>query len=296
MGLGHRACALAAACLLAVSQAAAQQNSRRIFVSVQSINGAPITDLGAADFHLLENGVERPVTRAALATEPMRVVLVIDASTSIAGMLNDFRGALHAFVDALPAPHEIAFLSVGGQLRVRVPPTDDRAKLHSAISLFSSDGGAMVLVESLLEADKRFLRPAPEKWPVFVIVTTDGASRRSEPPVDEFNAMVSDLVARGGVAHAIVIRTTTGGGLTTEVARNIAGRTGGIYEQVAIANSLDDYLTKFAARLVADHASRANNYEVEYASSVAARLPPPPVEISVNRQGTRLRLSLNRPF
>src|SRR5262245_35740161 len=109
--------------MLLVSSPSAQRNARRLFASVTSANGAPVLDIAPADFRITENGAERPVTRAALATGPMRIILLIDASTPVASMLNDFRAALNAFVDALPPQHEVGFLSISGQLRVRLPPT-----------------------------------------------------------------------------------------------------------------------------------------------------------------------------
>lgn len=281
--------------LLVAFPVVAQKTVRRIFVSVQSVNGAPQLDLSTADFHVTEQGVERPVTRARLATTPMRVVLLVDASTSISGMLIDFRNALREFLDALPPEHEVAFVSVGGQLRVRVPPTTDRDKLQKAVAMFSSDGGANVFIDSLLEADRRFLWNVPERWPAFVIITTDIMAQRGEAPIDEFNDMTTDFRMRAGSAHAVVIRGTNAGGLNTEIARNLVGNTGGIFEQIAITNSLSDHLRNIAARLASDHQAMARNYEVEYASSVKG-LEPPPIEVRVSRESTRLRLSYHRPF
>ena len=93
---------------------------------MQSVNGAPVTDLAAADFRVREDGVERPIVRAGLATGPMRILLLVDASATIAPMLTDFRRALHEFAETLPEGHEVAFISVSGQLRVRAEPTADR--------------------------------------------------------------------------------------------------------------------------------------------------------------------------
>jgi hypothetical protein len=281
--------------LLATAPIAAQKNNRRVFVAALSANGAPILDLATSDFHVTENGADRPVTRAALATGPMRIVLLVDASTSMAPMLNDFRSALTTFVNAVPPEHEIAFITISGQLRVRVPPTTDREKLLKAIATLSSDGGANVFVDALLESDKRFLKSAPDKWPVFVIVTTDANFPKGEPPIDEYNAMSDDLIARGGSAHAVVIRGTQAGNVNTEVARNLTGNLGGIFEQVAITNSLSDYLRRIAGRLAIDHQAMATRYEVEYSSS--AKGPQvPAVEVSVSRPSVRLQLSSRRPF
>src|SRR4051794_39149734 len=205
MNLTRAAPAALVVCLLA-SVAAAQGNVRRIFVRVQSANGAPVTHLEAADFRVRENGAERPIVRAGLATGPMRILLLVDASATIAPMLTDFRRALHEFADTLPDGHEVAFISVSGQLRVRAEPTADRDVLQKAISVFASDGGANMLIDALFEADRRFLRPAPDRWPVIVLVTSDVVAQRRSVLFDQFDQFTSELVRRAGSAHAVVLR------------------------------------------------------------------------------------------
>jgi hypothetical protein len=286
------AAAIAIVCLGA-ALVRAQENTRRVFVRVQTVNGSPVTTLAAADFHVRENGVERPIVRAGLATGPMRILLLVDASSTIAPMLTDFRRALHEFADTLPEGHEVAFVSASGQLRVRAEPTADRETLHKAISLFASDGGANVMIDALFEADRRFLRTAAERWPVIVLVTTDSVAQRRNALFDQFDAFTSSLVMRAGTAHAVVIRGRNSTGLNLEIARTLTQNTGGIFEQVAISNSLHDHLRKIAERIGADHHAMANTYEVEWESRAQAM---PNIDVSVTRERSRLSVSLRRPF
>jgi Mg-chelatase subunit ChlD len=280
---------------LGAAVVSAQERMRRVFVRVQTVNGSPVTTLGAADFHVREDGVERPIARAGLASGPMRILLLVDASASMGPMLTDFRRALHEFADALPDGHEVAFISISGQLRVRVEPTADRDALQKAISLFASEGGANVLIDALFEADRRFLRTAPERWPVIVLVTTDSVAQRRNALFDQFDAFTSNLVRRAGSAHAVVIRGRNASGLNTEIARNLTQNTGGIFEQVAISNSLHDHLRKIAGRIAADHQAMANTYEVDW-DSEAKGDGTPNIEVSVARERSRLSVSLRRPF
>src|SRR5262245_7242672 len=117
------------------------QATKQIYARVEDRAHSPITDLTAGDFTVREDGVLREVSRAALATEPMRIVLDVDSSELIGTQINSFRAGLQAFLDALPAEHEIAFVSTGGQSRVRVPPTLDRARLKREAAGFFADGG-----------------------------------------------------------------------------------------------------------------------------------------------------------
>jgi hypothetical protein len=209
-------------------------------------------------------------------------------------MLTDFRRALHKFADTLPDGHEVAFISVSGQLRVRTEPTADRDALQQAISLFASDGGANVLIDALFEADRRFLRTAPDRWPVIVLVTTDSVAQRRNALFDQFDAFTRNLIERAGTAHSIVIRGRNATGLNTEIARSLAQNTGGIFEQVAISNSLHDHMRKIAERIAADHEAMANTYEVEWESGANADRPN--IDVSVARERSRLSISLHRPF
>jgi len=296
VNLPRPASAVALIGLVAVSFVSAQEGARRIFVRVQTVNGSPVTTLAAPDFRVRENGVDQPITRAALANGPMRILLLVDASTTIGPMLTDFRRALHEFADTLPDGHEVAFISVSGQLRVRVEPTADRDTLQKAISLFASDGGANVLIDALFEADRRFLRTAPDRWPVIVLVTTDSVGQRRNALFDQFDAFANDLVAtRAGTVHGVVIRGRSTSGLNTEIARSLTQMSGGIFEQIAISNSLHDHLRKIAERIAADHQAMANTYEVQWRSGATGD-GRPNIDISVARERSRLSVSLRRPF
>ena len=103
---------------------------------------APVLNLTAEDFQVTENGVKREVVRATLGNTPMRIVLMVDSSTPVGPMINNFRTALNAFADALPEIEEIVFISSGGQIRVRTQPGSDRDKLRAEIARFASEGGA----------------------------------------------------------------------------------------------------------------------------------------------------------
>ena len=178
---------------LVSTSVSAQRITRRIFVAATAA-GSPVLDLTAADFQIVENGTKREATRAALGKAPMRVVLLVDSSGAIPQMLNHFRAGLNAFFDALPPEHEVVFITTGGQTRIRVQPTTDRAALKTAAGRFAADGGANSFLDTLLESDKRFLRPVTQ-WPVFVILTTDNGDARVAPRITEYNQFLVSLPA-----------------------------------------------------------------------------------------------------
>ena len=71
----------------------------------------------------------------------MRIILMVDSSSTIIPMITDFRAGLVAFLDTLPGEPEIAVISTGSQMRVRVEPTTDRLRLRAAATGFASAAG-----------------------------------------------------------------------------------------------------------------------------------------------------------
>ena len=183
------------------------------------------------------------------AADPIRIVLLVDSSTSMSTMLTDFRAGLAAFIDAVPDDVEVALISTGGQLRIRAEPTSDRQILRAAAARFSSDGGANSLLDTLLESDRRFLKPAPNRRPIFVVLSTDPAGI-SEPPLYRYNDFVKDFVRRRGRAHAVMIRGNQMG-LASEILDNLTRNTDGLFTVMAVANSLPTRMKAIAEEIAA---------------------------------------------
>jgi hypothetical protein len=179
------------------------------------------------------------------------IVLLVDSSTATAAMINHFRTGLRAFLDDVPDGPEMAIISTGRQLRIRVAPTRDRAALAAAADSFSPDGGGNAFLNSLLEADRRFLRDA--RRPTFVILATDsGPTEGGEPRIDAYNRFAQDFQARGGRAHAIVIGGARAG-ITTQIAENLAVNTRGTFELIGLASAVPQLMKTLAARVVSDN-------------------------------------------
>src|SRR5215475_9511848 len=101
---------------------------RHVYVNVVDRAGTPVTDLQPADFEIVENGMKREILRAALATSPMRIVVLADTGDAAAPALTHLRAALVTLSENIAPEHELALVSTGRQVRVRVAPTTDRKK------------------------------------------------------------------------------------------------------------------------------------------------------------------------
>lgn len=195
---------------------------------------------------LLVSPAATTVTRAA---DPLRIVLLVDSSTNMSTMLNEFRAGLRSFVDNLPDDVELALISTGGQIRIRLAPTSDRAKMEEAVARFAPDGGSNSLLDTLLESDRRFLKPAANRRPLFVVLTTDQPPL-GEPPLYAYNAFVKDFVQRRGRAHGVVIHGTNSG-LISQVVENLTGNTDGLYQVMVVGNSLAERMKRVAEEVAA---------------------------------------------
>jgi hypothetical protein len=245
------------------------------------------------DFLVTENGVTREVTRVTPGETPMRIVLLVDSSTATQPMMTTFRNALNSFVDSLREEDEVTFISTGGQIRVRTQPSTDRAGLRASIGLFASEGGANAFLETLIEADQRFLKTAPAKWPVFVILTTDMTNSQREPDVARYNRFMNDFLSRGGSAHAVVMAGKAFGPVT-DLTMNLVQNTGGMYTSLVADSGLPERLSSIAQRLFEDHQQMVNRYEVEFSGD--GKLVQPTVKVEVKRDDVRLQMSPRRPF
>lgn len=305
-------------CALGVT---AQQITRRLFVAVQDLQGVPVLDLREFEFAVTENGAPAQIQRARLSRDPMRIVLIVDSSAATASALVDLRTGLQAFVNAIPEEHEIAFVTIGSQPRVRAQPNTDRQRLRQLIAEFAPDGGRTALLDGVREADQRFMQRLEDgRWPVFVIMTTDGPEGSGSTSNDQYVRLVQGMLLKGASVHAVVLqapdslrsdlaqiqprrnpaplqtfdstvpdRTPDAG----EIALNLTGNMRGSYESVMAASGLTDKLRALGQRIFEDHRLMSARYEIEYRGSANLAVG---ASVSVTRQGLQVASSPRRPF
>jgi hypothetical protein len=265
-------------------------HARHIFVSVTDAKGAPVEGLTSADFKVSEAGQPKDVTKAGPATDPMRIALILDTSDAASPALNHMRAGATAFIDALPPEDEVILITTGRQMRVRVQPSTDRKKLKDTAAGLFTDGAGTVLMDGLLEIDDRFYKKADDRWPVFVIFTSDGTEASTGSREKEFLKWAPLLGPRGITVHAFVLKTPKGSGMPEVVAENLTGNTGGRYDVMNTSTSLAEKMKALGEQLALDHRNLRNWYEVDIQtdSDVA------PIDVAVAREGVRLQISNSR--
>jgi hypothetical protein len=271
------------------SSSPAKGTAHQLFVSVVDQGGAPVTGLTVSDFEVREGGASRTVTRVGPAGGTMRIALLVGNGFLSGAAINDMRAGLQAFTEALPEQDEILFATIARQFRLRVPPTADRKKLKDSIGLlFLDTGSGTALIDSLLEADDRFLRKAPDRRPVFVIVTTDGPES-SGVRIEVLNQRIHELSQRAATEHAIVLsHPAEGKGNEPEICMSLTRSTGGHYEAIGTTSSLPDRLKALASLILDAHRQAGSQYQIEFLSEAKT---PQAIEIAVARSGVKVEVS-----
>ena len=164
-----------AATLVGVAATAAQSQTQtgRLYLEALDERGA-VEGLTPRDVAVFDGGTKREITRLVRAADPMRILLLVDNGRSAQPFIQEIRGGIVAFADAIPAEHELGLVTIGNTPVVRQEPSTDRTALkHIAKTL--TTGGTTVLVNAVYEMYDRFLRNAGDRWPVLAIVTSDGS-------------------------------------------------------------------------------------------------------------------------
>jgi hypothetical protein len=308
--------AVAALLLMVQASASAQKApTQTVYAHVTNSSGEPITDLAAANFLVSQGGEPANVLRASLGGDAVRVLMLVDTSEAMSNkLINPLRAGLQALIDGIPPEDEIVLVTMGRQLRVRVPPppdrkdakpATDRKKLKDTAGSFFSDGGGTVLLDSLVDANNWFLAKADDRAPVIVIITTDGPETSTSTREEEFSKLIQALVARDAVVHAIVLsdisraiagsstNTLTSAGTQSIVAMALTHDTGGHFETINAATALEDRLRVVSAEIRADWDAVSAWYQIDYTTSVAVSRKP--IDVEVRRPDVKVELSSGRP-
>jgi hypothetical protein len=161
---------------------------------------------------------------------------------------------LAACVNALPPNHELMLVTTGGQMNVRVQPTRDYLEIQEAIgeiNYMRSMGNA--LIGSVHEVYERYMRTAERRYPMIVIVSTDGRDMSQRISDKSVNEMLQGLTKTGVMVNAILL-TSTGTSLIRSVTLEMLKRTGGAYESATVATALPARIKAMAGTIAKQYA------------------------------------------
>ena len=103
-------------------------------VTVRDSSGRLINDLTRNDFRVFEDNALQPLSDLALRQVPVDVVLMVDASSSVANNLDDFRRAAQGFAARLEAEDRISLIKFDDRIELLQDWTKSRFQLQRALN------------------------------------------------------------------------------------------------------------------------------------------------------------------
>lgn len=289
-----RAAVAVAAFLVGVglAGAAAAQELGLVYAAVIDQTGQPVTDLAPEEFEVSEDGNAAQVVSADLGAEPMKIAVLIDNGRRISRgqAINPLRDGVAAFIENIPAEHEIALFTIGGQIMRRADFTTDRGDLlEEAAEIHVDNAGSVRFIDGIRETwDRRY--DGDEAWPIFVAVLTDAIEASAFMNEDRYMGWINDLRAAGVTVHAVLWQSRGAGsavGVATGHALNLTANTSGRYTQIAAATAFEDNLRQLATDMAAHWEQASVRYRVIYERPDPAGQS---VSVSVTRPGVDLQL------
>jgi hypothetical protein len=256
--------AAAAAWLLAPTLAArpgVRAESKSAFVTALDSTSNPIVDLTKDDWGVREDGQNRKVVDAKLATDPLTIVVLVDMTRWVQSSLKDMRTALTTFTHAIQAGQPSASIAIVGfstQSQTLVDLGKTAADVDKAIARVVSDQASQstVMLEAFMDAAKK-LSQAPSPRRAIVTLNLDGFDETSQvPPQNVANAVLATRASLWAVSfkNAESARVKGQGGQSRDqILTNVSSQSGGIRVTVSTSTALEVQLQKIAQVLLAQY-------------------------------------------
>jgi hypothetical protein len=271
---------------------AAQAAQKAMYVSVVNDAGAPVMDLGAADFIIREDNVAREVLRVEPASDPMQIAVLVDNSTAARDNISHMRQALPSFVAALtdgPAgqKNEVSIVAIGERPTVLADYSTNRAALQKGIDRIWAlrDTGAYLL-DGIPEVCQGFKKREAGR-PVIVALTTEGPEFSNR----QHDQVIEPLKATGAALNVIVIGRPSSS-LSSEARERAMvldegpRLTGGAHMDLLAVEGLAVKLKQLADQLT-------HQYKVTYARPQTL-IPPERFAVATSKPGLTARGTLVR--
>ena len=260
-----------------------QALERSLYVSMLDQAGAPVPNLGPADFIVREDNVSREVLRVVPASDPMQIAVMVDTSVAAAGFIPDVRRALPAFIEQLGVPtasgrrNEVALITLGSRPQILADYSLEPAPLVKATDRLWAETivGGYYLLNGIMETSQGFKKREAAR-PVIVAIVSEGPELSSRHP----EQVLKPMREVGAAFHAISI-----GLPVTSIENDYRFRdqvlddgpraTGGTRSQLLVGNAISGKLTQLAAVLT-------KTYKVTYAHPDSL-IPPDRVTVAARR-------------
>jgi hypothetical protein len=279
---------VAGLCLVASGRISGQgsrgSHERSLYVTVVDGDGAPVSDLGPADFVVKEDNLTREILRVTPATDPMQVAVLVDTSQAARDAIAHIRQALPPFAAELTSANvngkksEVAIIGIGERPTILSEYSTDPRQVQKGIDrIWSLTQSGMYLLDGIIEVSQG-LKKREAARPVLVAITTSGPEFSNR----HHDQVIAPVKSIGAALHVLAL-----GQPDTSLSQESRERalvfdlgtreTGGAYEQVLAPLGLPNRMKTLAAQLT-------HQYKVTY-SRPESLIPPEKVTVATAKSG-----------
>ncbi len=178
-------------------------------VTVRDANGSLVSNLTRNDFRVFEDNTLQPLSDLALRQVPVDVILMVDASSSVASNIDDFRRAAQGFAAKLSADDRISLIKFDDRIELLQDWTKSRFQLQRALNRIEP-GMYTRFNDALLLASKDQFGAPSLKSRRAVIVLSDGLDNGQGTSTLEaaLQAMIKAQVTAYIVSNTEISRAT----------------------------------------------------------------------------------------
>jgi len=279
---------LAVACLLSVSLRA-QTKPIDLYAGVVDAKGEPVAGLTGADFRVREDNTAREVLKAAEATDPMSIALLVDDSQATTPALQMIREAVDAFINGLAGKAEIALITFGERPTIAADYTTDTKKLlDAAHRVFPRSGAGAYMMDAIVEVSKGMQKRDAKRRAIVVLTLDDNVEFSNR----HYNDVLAQLDRSGATLHVVSLGTPTASQADEMRNRNTViamgtERSGGRRDNVLAYTGAAPRMKQLAAEL-------AHQYAVTY-SRPETLIPPEKIEVTVGNPALTVHARTRNP-
>ncbi len=150
-------------------------------VTVRDSSGRLVRDLTRADFRVFEDDREQPLSDLALRQVPVDVLLMVDASSSVAANLDDFRRAAEKLAAQLDPDDRISLIKFDDRVVLLQDWTRSRFQLHRALNRIEAGVFTRFNDALFLAAREQFGATQSRRA---IVVLSDGIDTRGATPAE----------------------------------------------------------------------------------------------------------------
>lgn len=167
-------------------------------VTVRDSQGGLVLGLKGEDFRIFEDGREQPLTDLELRQVPVDVILMVDASSSVAGNLEDFRRAVEEFTERLAPEDRISLIKFDDRVELLQDWTQSRVQLRRSLRRINP-GVFTRFYDALMLAAREQFQTGQRRHAV--VVLTDGID--SQRGYASLETATAELLRAGAGVYAI---------------------------------------------------------------------------------------------